>query len=178
MSPIGFAFFGSLLAKLGDIQLGYKFMLMAKRLLFRLDAKTVAGEVIGTAIEVQCFLEPLLAANECRSEGESAALITGDVQAACLNRALYCLTMLWAGVNLSSVHEAMSKARSFIKEQGHHASLFIIFTGQKTVLTLMGNQAAPLTHDELSISAEDKKNPHQLMILYVFQYSRVSMNLH
>ncbi|KAL3798700.1 hypothetical protein HJC23_004451 [Cyclotella cryptica] len=133
LSPIGFAFFGSLLAKLGNIQLGYKFILMAKRLLY--------------------------------SEGESAAITTGDVQSACLNRLLYCLTLLWAGVNLSAVHEAMTKASRFIKEQGHQASLFIILIGQRTVLTLMGNQSVSLTPDELSTSVEEKPNSHQLMIL-------------
>ncbi|KAL3805300.1 hypothetical protein HJC23_009007 [Cyclotella cryptica] len=165
VSPIGFAFFGSLLAKLGNIQLGYKFVLMAQRLLHKLDAKDFAGEVIGAGIEVQCFMEPLLAANERRTEGESAAMTAGDLQYACLNRVLYCLTLLWGGVNLSTVHEEISKACRFIKEQGHKTSLFIMLTGQSTVLTLIGNESVSALEDEQSRSVHENKNPHQLLIL-------------
>ncbi|KAL7485069.1 hypothetical protein ACHAW6_010670, partial [Cyclotella cf. meneghiniana] len=164
-SPIGFAFFGSLLAKLDNIRLGHAFMMLAKRLLYRLDAKDIAGEVIGVGIEVQCFVEPMLAANERRTEGESVAMKAGDIHSACLNRALYCLTLLWAGVNLSVVHETMSTACRFINEQGHKSSLFITQTGQMTALTLMGNEAMSLTHDEPSSSAQENNNTHHLMVL-------------
>lgn len=169
-SPIGFAFFGSLLAKLDNIRLGHAFMMLAKRLLYRLDAKDIAGEVIGVGIEVQCFVEPMLAANERRTEGESVAMKAGDIHSACLNRALYCLTLLWAGVNLSVVHETMSTACRFINEQGHKSSLFITQTGQMTALTLMGNEAMSLTHDEPSSSAQENNNTHHLMVLYVLNY--------
>ena len=119
VSPIGFVYFGSLLGKLGNVQLGHKFILLANRVLHKLDAKHIAGEVIGVGIELQCFMEPLLAANERRVEGESAAMMAGDVQWACLSRMLYCFTLLWGGINLSAVHEAMSKSCRFMKEQGH-----------------------------------------------------------
>lgn len=165
MSPIGFVYFGSLLGKLGNILLGYKFILLAKRVLHKLEAKNVAGEVIGAGIELECFMEPLLAANERRVEGESAALMVGDVQWACLNRMLYCFTLLWGGINLSAVHEAMSKACRFMKEQGHRTSLFIMLTGQQTVLALMGNKAQSLAHEEHSTSVLETKNPHHRLIL-------------
>ena len=170
MSPIGFAYFGSLLGKLGNIQLGHKFILLAKRVLHKLDAKNVAGEVIGVGIELQCFMEPLLAANERRVEGESAAMMAGDVQWACFNRMLYCFTLLWGGINLSAVHEAMSKACRFMREQGHRTSLFIMLTGQKTVLTLMGSKGQSLAHEEYSTSVQETKNPHHRLILYVFHH--------
>ena len=46
-SPIGFAYFGSLLAKRGDIKSGYKFALLARRLMDKLDIKEFAGEANG-----------------------------------------------------------------------------------------------------------------------------------
>jgi hypothetical protein len=176
-SPIGFAFFGSLLGKLDNIPLGHAFMMLAKRLLYKLDAKDVAGEVIGVGIEVQCFIEPLLAANERRTESESAAMKAGDIHSTCLSRALYCLTLLWAGINLVVVHETMSTACRFIEEQGHKSSLFITLTGQRTVLTLTGNEAMSLAHDEHSTGAQEHNNPHHLMILYVLTYLCAQNNL-
>ena len=52
MSAIGFAYFGSLLAKQGSIRAGYKFAVLAKNLLDRLDAKDIAGQVIIILAEI------------------------------------------------------------------------------------------------------------------------------
>jgi hypothetical protein len=52
MSAIGFAHFGSLLAKQGSIRAGYKFALLAKNLLDKLNAKNLAGQVIGILAEI------------------------------------------------------------------------------------------------------------------------------
>jgi hypothetical protein len=52
MSAIGFAHFGSLLAKQGSIRAGYKFALLAKNLLDKLNAKDIAGEVINILAEI------------------------------------------------------------------------------------------------------------------------------
>lgn len=46
----------------------------------------VAGECLCAISEVMCFVEPLLAANELRVQGENASIRVGDVNFSCLNR--------------------------------------------------------------------------------------------
>jgi hypothetical protein len=60
MSAIGFAYFGSLLAKQGSIRAGYKFALLAKNLLDKLNAKDIAGEVINILAEIVSLQMPCL----------------------------------------------------------------------------------------------------------------------
>ena len=51
-SSIGFSYFGSLLAKLGNIRVGHLFTSLAKRLSERLEAKECSGEVLAVVCEV------------------------------------------------------------------------------------------------------------------------------
>eukprot|EP00804_Cyclotella_cryptica_P018768 CCRYP_007259-RA/>CCRYP_007259-RA protein AED:0.28 eAED:0.28 QI:0/1/0.66/1/1/1/3/2507/1005 len=165
VSPIGFAHFGSLLAKLGSIRVGHQVTLLARSLLDKLDAIEVAGEVICVVAQMQCFVEPMQSANELHIRGESASMTAGDVHWACLNRMLHCLTLFWVGVNLSTLEEAFSKACRFMREQQHKTSLIFVLTGLRTVLTLMGSKMETLIDSELSKSVEENKNPRQLVIL-------------
>eukprot|EP00804_Cyclotella_cryptica_P031040 CCRYP_013586-RA/>CCRYP_013586-RA protein AED:0.40 eAED:0.38 QI:0/0/0/1/0/0/3/0/254 len=79
MSPIGFAYFGSLVVKLRDIKGGHKFTSLARSLVDKMKLKEVAGEVFWLSTEILCFVEPLSIANENRKDGEAIALAGGDV---------------------------------------------------------------------------------------------------
>ena len=82
-APIVFVCFGSLLAKAGNLQLGYQFANLSHRLLDKLNANEIRGEVITAVTEIQCFVEPMLATNELRAQGEQAAILAGDVYFGC-----------------------------------------------------------------------------------------------
>eukprot|EP00804_Cyclotella_cryptica_P014201 CCRYP_005628-RA/>CCRYP_005628-RA protein AED:0.02 eAED:0.02 QI:105/1/1/1/1/1/2/1150/1171 len=164
-SPIGFVYFGSLLAKRGNIMAGHQFTLLAKALLEKLEARDVAGEVICVATEVQCFLEPVQAAsNFFAVQGEPAAMRAGDIHWACINRLQYCCMMFWTCSNLAVVSEMFAEASQFMREQHHRTSLLFLLPVQKMILTLIGETEA-LADNELLRTIQENKNPRHLMML-------------
>ncbi|KAL3801796.1 hypothetical protein HJC23_001192 [Cyclotella cryptica] len=166
VSPIGFVYFGSLLANRGSIRLGHRFTLLAKDLLEKLEAGEVAGEVICVATEVVRFIEPLQAAIESLAiQGESAAMAGGDIRWACINRLQYCTMMFWACPSLSVVYDKFCEASRFMKEQHHRASLSFMLPFQETTLILMGCETKAVTEDELSSSSHESRSPRHVMLL-------------
>ncbi|KAL7480275.1 hypothetical protein ACHAW6_005968 [Cyclotella cf. meneghiniana] len=168
VSPIGFVYFGSLLANRGNIGLGHQFTLLAKGLLEKLEAGEVAGEVICVATEVARFIEPLHTARESLTiEGESAAMAGGDIRWACLNRLQYCTMMFWACPSLSVVNEKFCEASRFMREHQHRASLSFMLPFQETTLILMGCETKDIADDDFSRSSHERtshfKNvPHSM----------------
>ncbi|KAL7480034.1 hypothetical protein ACHAW6_005741, partial [Cyclotella cf. meneghiniana] len=168
VSPVGIAYFGSLLANRGNIQLGNRFALLAKALLEKLDAGEVAGEVMSVSTEVMRFVDPIQAVRESLAlQGESAAMAAGDIRWACINRLQYCICLFWTCSNLSVANKAFSEACQFMKEQQHRSSLFFMIAIQKTVLILMGTETETLTENDLSRSLHEKRSPRHLMILRI-----------
>ncbi|KAL7502047.1 hypothetical protein ACHAXN_000145, partial [Cyclotella atomus] len=126
MSPVGLVYFGSLLAKNGNIQVGYRFSLLAKQLADKLDAKEVAGEVIGILCEVQCFVMPFQSSMDLRAESEKASLAAGDITCVCINRLGICSSQHWAGQHLASVKEAFAQARQLYKKLDFNVTLLML----------------------------------------------------
>jgi hypothetical protein len=164
-APFGFACFGSYLAQLGNISAGNRFILLARALLNKLNAKEKAGEVIAVVAEVTCFVEPLLAANELRIQGEAAALLVGDTYWACLCRLQYCADLLWGGTHLSAVNEKVSNAHFFIKQHEHKSILTFLLIIQKSVRLLLGTESETLTLNMLAETAQDNLNARHKWIL-------------
>eukprot|EP00804_Cyclotella_cryptica_P027949 CCRYP_003834-RA/>CCRYP_003834-RA protein AED:0.03 eAED:0.03 QI:51/1/1/1/0.66/0.5/4/541/1215 len=176
VSPIGFVYFGSLLANRGSIRLGHRFTLLAKDLLEKLEAGEVAGEVICVATEVVRFIEPLQAAIESLAiQGESAAMAGGDIRWACINRLQYCTMMFWACPSLSVVYDKFCEASRFMKEQHHRASLSFMLPFQETTLILMGCETKAVTEDELSSSSHESRSPRHVMLLFFHKLYRSFM---
>jgi predicted ATPase len=86
VSPIAFAYFASLVARIGDLANARRFTYLAKSLLKNKQFKEVSGEVIAIATGVQYFLEPMQAVIPFFLEGEAAAMCSGDINLACMNR--------------------------------------------------------------------------------------------
>ena len=99
-APGALAFFGSYLARLGDIQLGSRVALLAKSLVNKLDANEISGQVLFLVADIQCYTQPLLAVNELRTQGEQLALSLGDVEYGCFHRLHRVMALFWAGVDL------------------------------------------------------------------------------
>jgi predicted ATPase len=109
MSAIGFAYFGGVIAELGDIRGGYRFIRLAKMLVDKIRNSEIAGEVLWLSTEILSFIEPLQTANEYRTQGETMAMAAGDIHWACLNKASYCVGLFWSGVKLSVVKEEFTR---------------------------------------------------------------------
>ena len=93
MTPIGFAYFGALLTRLGDAREGYRYAKIARGLLEKINSKEVSGEVIAVSTEVVCFVDPVQTANEFHSQGHIIALAAGDVVHAMLNILFYSVNL-------------------------------------------------------------------------------------
>ena len=61
VSPIGFVFFGQLLARLGYIQDGCHYVKIARKMLDRFGTKEIAGEVFAVSTQIMCFVQPVQA---------------------------------------------------------------------------------------------------------------------
>eukprot|EP00804_Cyclotella_cryptica_P026389 CCRYP_020284-RA/>CCRYP_020284-RA protein AED:0.07 eAED:0.07 QI:0/0.5/0.2/1/1/1/5/346/1279 len=86
MSAIGFAYFGGMLAELGDIQEGYQYTKLANALLDKNHSNEIAGELIFLSAELRSYMEPLQVINDCRLQGQATAMAAGDVHWACMNK--------------------------------------------------------------------------------------------
>jgi hypothetical protein len=111
MSAIGFAYFGGMLAELGDIRGGNRYTKLAKALFDKNKCNEIAGEVLFLSGELLTYIEPLQVTNEYRIQGYSIAMAAGDVHWACMNKMMFGWTLLWSGANLSVVREATATIR-------------------------------------------------------------------
>ena len=73
---------------------------LAQSLMHKLGAHEFAGQIQFLVVDIQCCMQPVLAANESRIEGERLALAVGDVHYACFHRMHYVAVLFWSGMEL------------------------------------------------------------------------------
>lgn len=101
VSPSGFASFGSLLAKLGNIRAGKRFVFLGRALLDKVPStEPFRVGLQFLVVEMKCFVEPLQSVLDLQADAERAAVFEGDSHYACLNRLAYYMKSFWAGVHL------------------------------------------------------------------------------
>jgi hypothetical protein len=122
----------------------------------------VASSILFSHLPFYSSAQPLLAANELRVQGESAATAIGDFQLACLNRMHYVGNMFYAGVNLQIVTEKFDDCCHFMKEH-EHFGLMMTSVVQKVILILINGETEG--NDEFIKFAEEEKIPRQIFIL-------------
>ncbi|KAL3792871.1 hypothetical protein HJC23_004796 [Cyclotella cryptica] len=110
MSAVGFAYFGGMVAELGDVRGGHRYTKLAKMLIEKFQSNEYAGEVIWLATEILHYIEPYQTANEYRIGGQRTAIAAGDVHWACMHKLLYSSSLPHLGVSLSVTKEAMDNA--------------------------------------------------------------------
>ncbi|KAL7475270.1 hypothetical protein ACHAW6_001191, partial [Cyclotella cf. meneghiniana] len=174
MSAIGIAYFGGMVAELGDIRGGYRFIRLAKGLVDKIRNSEIAGEVLWLSTEILSFIEPLQTVNEYRIQGEAMAMAAGDIHWACMNKASYCVGLFWCGVKLSVVKEEFTCNGRFIEERNHLTALYYLRTVERTVIALIGEGNKVMSDDELTRNVIENKNPYQLAIIY-FQKMLLSL---
>eukprot|EP00984_Skeletonema_dohrnii_P014974 scaffold6412_cov147-Skeletonema_dohrnii-CCMP3373.AAC.1 len=151
MSPIGFVYLGSFMAKLGDIRSGYRYAKLALSLLDKVG-RECAGEVICIATQVKIFVEPIQAALEHHNDGYAASMVTGDIFNALLNTILKDSCMYVAGVKLQTMREEYDKFERLAKENNQSKSILLVQVQQvqRDVLRLIGSD------EEVAIPEEEK----------------------
>ncbi|KAL3797973.1 hypothetical protein HJC23_013211 [Cyclotella cryptica] len=174
VSAIGFAYFGGMVAELGDIRGGYRFTRLAKALVDKIQNCEIAGEVIWLSTESLSFIEPLRTVNEYRIQGQATSMAAGDIHWACWNKTSYCVALLWCGVKLSAVKEAFICNRRFIEEHNHLTTLYYLKIVERTVITFIGGESRIISDEELTRIVKENKNPYQLSIVY-FQKMLLSL---
>jgi hypothetical protein len=195
MSAIGFAYFGGMIAELGDIRCGYRYTKLAKALLDKHHCNEIAGEVLLQSVEILSYMEPLQSTNEYRIQAQAIALAAGDVHWACMNKVMLACTLMWSGANLVRVKDAFTNAghvsnrkgmdtfivfrswtpspillsyifcTKFSEEHGHRTSLYYMKTFDRTISRLIGDESQTLSDEQLTRYVIENKNPHQLVIV-------------
>eukprot|EP00804_Cyclotella_cryptica_P016338 CCRYP_009905-RA/>CCRYP_009905-RA protein AED:0.10 eAED:0.10 QI:612/0.62/0.44/1/1/1/9/202/1008 len=177
LSPIGFAFFGSLVAQLGDLNGGHKFTCIAKSLIDKMMLRDIAGEVLCVSTDILCFIVHFRMAIETRKENEVVALTAGNVTWACYSRLMYVTGTFWSGSKLSVSLEVIDHGRRFVMSRGHLTSDNYLLLLQQSILKLIGNsQSEIIPDDELKQRVLDSNNHHALEIYY-FQKTYASFML-
>eukprot|EP00804_Cyclotella_cryptica_P024001 CCRYP_020052-RC/>CCRYP_020052-RC protein AED:0.10 eAED:0.10 QI:2066/1/1/1/1/0.5/4/344/538 len=167
MSAIGFAYFGGMIAELGDIRGGCRYTKLAKALLDKNKCNEIAGELLFLSTELLSYIEPLQVTNEYRIQGQAIALAAGDIHWACMNKLGFTGTLMWSGANLSGVKEAFINAGNFSTEHDHRTSLYYIKTFDQTIARLVEGET--LSDDQLTRSVIENKNPYQLLIVCFYK---------
>ena len=74
--------------------------MIAQSLIHKLNAHGFAGQILFVVADIQRCMQPLLAANELRIEGERLALAVGDVHYGCAHRLHHVITLFISGIEL------------------------------------------------------------------------------
>jgi predicted ATPase len=167
VSPIGFVHLGSDMAKLGDISGGYHYVKLALSLVDKVGSRESAGDVICFGTQVIAYVEPLQATLECHDEGYAAAMASGDVLQAAVNKHILCSNLLLAGENLQVLREKCAEVIKFMKERKQ--VIFMVQTQQRqhSIFKLIGSDEEPkyVSDEEQNILATNTS----VMTAYYFQ---------
>ena len=143
VSPTGFAYFGSYLAKQENINEGYHYVKLALSLLDRVGSRENAGEVILVCTQVKLYVEPLQATLEHHKQGYAAAMASGDSNLAIVNLFAFNAAKLFAGVNLQRMQELYADSIKFSEERKQLIVAVSSKLMQRTVTKLIGAGEEP-----------------------------------
>lgn len=164
LSPLGFAFYGSFLASMGDIREGCRFAKISRKLLDRIGTKQSRGNVAAYATQIMAYVEPVQSVLECHVDGHKAAMAAGSTSYALLNLFLRSGLHYWSGKSLSTTKSALEEITRLIKQHKHLMLLVLLMPLSRTVSTLQGasvetfsSSANELTQDPTKIENELRK---------------------
>jgi len=168
ISPVGFIHFGQILVKLGDTEVGCRYLRTGKKLLDKLGSKEVAGECLATFAQVISFIEPVQSTIDFHDQGHANAIAAGDIHMALYNTGLRCGMLVLAGKELSFVSEQFVHAQRLMEEHNHFTWLAHTTGMERNVKKLMGTLNATDFHNDVIKIENGLKdaNPHASMFFY------------
>jgi predicted ATPase len=143
VSPVGFAYFGSCLAKLGDISGGCHYVKLALSLLDKVGSRESAGEVICIGTQVRAFVEPIQAVLEYHDDGYVAAMVSGDIRIASINSFLSFGSGFFAGVSLQIMQEKYVKIQKMLEERKQVILMIQMQQFRRSIFKLIGIEEEP-----------------------------------
>ncbi|KAL7461781.1 hypothetical protein ACHAXS_002187, partial [Conticribra weissflogii] len=184
MSAIGFVYFGSMLASLGQLREGYRFANLAKKLVQRFGSKEMAGEVIAISSQTIGYIEPMQSIIQFHAEGHTTALEAGDIRIASLNLLLQCNSLVWSGSSLNDAKIMFDEASRFMKQHNVLSLLFIAETRELDKLINGCESVNSTDHDGSSEYYLQDKHPFAarscqfqgLMISFIYRNFEVTKN--
>ncbi len=173
VSPVGFVYLGSYMAKLGYIREGYHYVKLASSLLDKVGSRESAGEVICIGAQVRFYVEPLQATLEYHIEGFAAAMASGDSVQAALNITFFCPCSLHAGMNLQTLQGKCDEWVNFMCDRKMLIWMVKLQNVQRSMLKLIGTEEKPKC-----VSADDEEDIYatnnSAMAAYYFQNAYIS----
>ena len=170
VSPIGFAYYGSYLAKQWNISEGYHYAKLALSLLDRVGSRENAGEVIFVSTQVRLYVEPLQAALEYHNQGYAAAMASGDSHLAVINLFAFIANNFFAGANLQRMQELYTNSIHFSEERKQLIMGVQAKVVQRTVSKLIGTDEEPEYSSEerdILASNDSVSRSHHYQTAYV-----------
>jgi len=176
MYAIGFVYFGSILASIGNIKDGYRFVKLAKNIVQRFGYKDVAGEVLFMSTHTIGYVEPIQSTLECYLEGYTAALEAGDTTSACLNLLSYCNNLFWSGASLGYTKNKYDELAHFTKKHNLTSLEFVIRNNMVEKLFEMGDVNRTPVSDGLHEDILRIKNPFSAKMFHISNAMIAFMN--
>ena len=171
-SPLAFAFFGSMLGKLGNIEKGYQYANLARQLVEENPTfyESCRGEVIASAAELSCYVEPAQAVLPLFIEACERCMSAGDAANACVSMMYYCNEAYIAGVALPTIKEKCSEARQLMKRLNHYQALSHLVIIERHLQSLMGPSWEGVHHNAEEEEEEEVEgtNPHTIFFSIVY----------
>eukprot|EP00985_Skeletonema_marinoi_P033270 scaffold40893_cov161-Skeletonema_marinoi.AAC.1 len=107
LTSVGFVFYGSYLACLGEIPAGYRYVKIAIKLAENRNARDCMGDVLAVGGQVMGYVEPLPSINDVMIRGHEYSLKTGNISSASMSLAGSMVCEYWSGKQLSVVKSTM-----------------------------------------------------------------------
>eukprot|EP00984_Skeletonema_dohrnii_P018707 scaffold8788_cov76-Skeletonema_dohrnii-CCMP3373.AAC.1 len=143
VSPLGFGYYGSYLAKQGNINDGYHYVKLALSLLDKVGSRENAGGVIFLCTQVKKYVEPLQAALVYHHEGYAAAMASGDNTQAVINLLALNSSSYFAGTNLQRMQEQCDNTIQLCEERKQLIFMVQAQQVQRSLLKLIGTGEEP-----------------------------------
>ncbi|KAK1734958.1 putative ATPase [Skeletonema marinoi] len=107
LTSVGFVWFGSYLACIGEITAGYRYVKIAIKLAENMNARDCMGDILAMGGQVMGYVEPLQSVNDVMIRGHEYSLMTGNISSAKLSLAGSMTCEYWSGKQLSLVKSTM-----------------------------------------------------------------------
>jgi predicted ATPase len=164
-SSLAFAFFGSMLGKLGNIEQGYQYTKLAKQLIEENASCESSGLALSTAAQLFCYVEPVQAVVPLFIEACERSMSEGDATNACVTMMCYCNEAYISGLVLPRLKEKCSEARRLMKRLGHSSALSHLVILERHLQSLMG---APWGSDHGIEEEIEEANSHTIFYSLVY----------
>ena len=140
LSSVGFVFYGSFLACLGEIPTGYRYVKIAIKLAEKMNARDCMGDVLVMGGQVMGYVEPLQSIGEVMVRGHANSLMTGNISSAKLSLASRVVCERYSGKQLSDLKSTMDDAiRQMSSESTLDNALLQFLPLYRSTLAMIGD---------------------------------------